>query len=178
MKNKKVWLVMMLLCLVLTACGKSDAEDIPKETMSGVTEPESSDETEEIAMTEETMKETESQVIADSEDEQETESQVIPESEENQEPESQKPIVQEQPSEKEGVKIPSGCVYTVSATGEVLETGDTFPDAPQKGDIYETEEYLYMYQREFSYSEGYSGDCSGWHAKVIDQTKEIFWRKL
>ena len=42
------------------------------------------------------------------------------------------------------------------------------------GDTYETSEYLYMYQRPADYNEGYSGDCTGWHVKVLDQTKTSY----
>lgn len=90
--------------------------------------------------------------------------------------------------------IPEGCSYTVKATGEVLTAGDTIPDVPAQGDIYQTEDYEFRYMQmkmedsswgdvteedlEYVASQYVNQDADTyfgkWFFSVIDETKESY----
>lgn len=90
--------------------------------------------------------------------------------------------------------IPEGCSYTIKATGEVLEAGDTVPAVPAQGDIYKTEDYEFHYMQmkmedsswgdvteeelEYVASQYVNQDADmyfgKWFFSVIDETKESY----
>ncbi len=73
--------------------------------------------------------------------------------------------------------IPDGATYTISATGEILQAGDNFPETVSNKDIYTYGDYEYRYNQSYSsLNAKWMSDTTqnGWGVRVLDNTKTTY----
>ena len=77
-------------------------------------------------------------------------------------------------SNKDNVtKVQKGCKYIIKYSGKELTEGERLPRKPEQGDIYVTEDYLYIYYDGVYHDDPYSDigleedeELKGWHHRV------------